>query len=95
MEGSKLHGTTVVVPGTNTVRLSAQKKVLTAPLSVKIDPAITASEADLQRQFDLAVKIQGRISQAHETVPPDPLSARGAAISSGTNFGGRMNLRRS
>jgi len=67
MEGSKLHGTTVV-PGTYTVRLSAQKKVLTAPLSVKIDPAITASGADLQRQFDLAVEIQGRISQAHETV---------------------------
>jgi len=67
MEGSKLHGTTVV-PGTYTVRLSAHKKVLTAPLSVKIDPAITASGADLQRQFDLAVKIQGRISQAHETV---------------------------
>jgi hypothetical protein len=67
MEGSKLHGTTVV-PGTYTVRLTAQKKVLTAPLYVKIDPAITASAGDLQRQFDLAVEIQGRISQAHEAV---------------------------
>ena len=67
MEGSKLRGT-AVVPGTYTVRLTAQKKVLTAPLEVKIDPAIVASEADLQKQFDLAVEIQGRISQTHETV---------------------------
>jgi len=67
MEGSKLRGTTVV-PGTYTVRLTAQRKVLTAPLRVKIDPATAASQADLQKQFDFAVEIQGRISQAHETV---------------------------
>jgi hypothetical protein len=35
---------------------------------VKIDPATAASQADLQKQFDFAVEIQGRISQAHETV---------------------------
>ena len=67
MEGSKLRGTTVV-PGTYAVRLTVQKKVLTVPLQVKIDPAITASQADLQKEFDLALEIQDRISQAHETV---------------------------
>jgi photosystem II stability/assembly factor-like uncharacterized protein len=67
MEGSKLEGTTVL-PGAYTVMLTAQGKVLTAPLQVKIDPAVTTSEADLQKQFDLAVKIRDRISQAHETV---------------------------
>ena len=67
MEGSKLRGTKVV-PGTYTVRLTVQKKVLTVPLQVKIDPAITASQADLQKEFDLALEIQERISQAHETV---------------------------
>ena len=67
MEGSKLEGTTVV-PGTYTVRLAAHGKIVTAPLQVKIDPGITTSEADLQKQFDLAVKILDRISQAHQTV---------------------------
>jgi photosystem II stability/assembly factor-like uncharacterized protein len=67
MEGSKLEGTTVV-PGAYTVRLTAHRKIVTAPLQVKINPAITTSEADLQKQFDLAVKILDRISQAHETV---------------------------
>ncbi len=67
MEGSKLEGTTVV-PGAYTVRLTVQGKVVTAPLQVKIDPAVTTSEADLQKQFDLAEKIRDRISQAHETV---------------------------
>jgi hypothetical protein len=67
MEGSKLQGT-IVLPGTYTVRLTAQGKVQTAPLQVKMDPTVTTSEADLQKQFDLAVKIRDRISQAHETV---------------------------
>jgi photosystem II stability/assembly factor-like uncharacterized protein len=67
MEGSKLEGPTVV-PGAYTVRLTAQGKIVTAPLQVKIDPVVTTSEADLQKQFELAVKIRDRISQAHETV---------------------------
>jgi hypothetical protein len=67
MEGSHLHGTTVL-PGVYTVRLTTQGKTLSAQLQVKIDPRITTSEADLQKQFDLAMKISDRISQAHETV---------------------------
>jgi photosystem II stability/assembly factor-like uncharacterized protein len=67
MEGSKLHGATAL-PGVYSVRLTARGKVLTAPLQVKIDPTVTVSEADLQKQFDLAAKIRDRISQSHETV---------------------------
>ena len=67
MEGSHLHGTTVL-PGAYTVKLSTQWKTLSVPLQVKIDPTVTTSQADLQRQFDLAMKISDRISQAHETV---------------------------
>jgi photosystem II stability/assembly factor-like uncharacterized protein len=67
MEGSHLQGTTVL-PGTYTVRLIAQGKTLSAPLQVKLDPTVTTSEADLQKQFDLAMKISERISQTHETV---------------------------
>jgi photosystem II stability/assembly factor-like uncharacterized protein len=67
MEGAKLTGTTVV-PGTYTVRLTAMGKSMSEPLQVKLDPTITTSQSDLEKQFDLAVKISDRISQAHETV---------------------------
>ena len=67
MEGSKLRGPTVL-PGEYAVRLIAHGKSLTAPLQVKMDPAVTTSEEDLQKQFELAVKVRDRISQAHETV---------------------------
>ncbi len=66
-EGSHLEGV-FVVPGTYTVKLSANGKELTAPLQVKVDPEVTVSQEDLQKQFDLAKKVSDRISQAHETV---------------------------
>lgn len=67
MEGSHLRGTTVP-PGAYIVRLTTQEKTLSAPLQVKIDPTVTTSEADLQKQFDLAMKISDRVSQTHEAV---------------------------
>jgi photosystem II stability/assembly factor-like uncharacterized protein len=67
MEGSHLRGATVL-PGAYTVRLTTQQKTLSAPLQVKIEPRVTTSEADLEKQFDLAMKISDRVSQAHETV---------------------------
>jgi hypothetical protein len=57
-----------VLPGAYTVRLTTPQKALSAPLQVKIEPTVTTSEADLEKQFDLAVKISDRVSQAHETV---------------------------
>ncbi|HWO37946.1 MAG TPA: hypothetical protein VNO32_54935, partial [Candidatus Acidoferrum sp.] len=67
MEGSHLRGSTVL-PGAYTVKLTTQQKTLSAPLQVKIEPTVTTSEADLEKQFDLGVKISDRVSQAHETV---------------------------
>ena len=67
MEGSHLRGTTVP-PGAYTVKLTTPEKTLSAPLQVKIEPTVTISEADLQKQFDLAIKISDRVSQAHEAV---------------------------
>jgi photosystem II stability/assembly factor-like uncharacterized protein len=67
MEGSHLRGATVL-PGAYTVRLTTQQKTLSAPVQVKIEPTVTTSEADLEKQFDLAVKISDRVSQAHEIV---------------------------
>jgi photosystem II stability/assembly factor-like uncharacterized protein len=67
MEGSHLRGARVL-PGAYTVRLTTPQKALSAPLQVKIEPTVTTSEADLEKQFDLAMKISDRVSQAHETV---------------------------
>jgi photosystem II stability/assembly factor-like uncharacterized protein len=66
-EGSRLEGV-FVTPGTYTVKLTVNGKDLQAPLQVKIDPDVTVSPEDLQKQFDLAKKISARVSQAHETV---------------------------
>jgi hypothetical protein len=41
----------VVLPGTYTVRLTAGGKTLTAPLTVKIDPRVKATKADLEELF--------------------------------------------
>ena len=56
------------VPGTYQVKLSVGEKTLTAPLEVKLDPRVEVSQSDLQKQFDLARKIQDRVRQAHDIV---------------------------
>ena len=43
-----------VLPGQYTVRLSAGGRSLTQPLVVRMDPRVTTSTTDLQRQFDLS-----------------------------------------
>ena len=40
----------------------------TAPLEIKMDPRVTTTAADLQKQFDLLMRIRDRISEAHEAV---------------------------
>jgi len=55
------------VPGNFQVRLTANGKAVTAPLELKTDPRVTVSQADLQKQFDLAVKIRDQISDIHQS----------------------------
>lgn len=50
-----------IVPGTYTVRLIAGTDTLSRPFTVKLDPRLQATTADLQRTFDLGMKVQGRI----------------------------------
>ena len=38
------------------------------PLEVKLEQRVKASPADIQKQFDLAIKIRDRVSELHETV---------------------------
>ncbi|PYK30595.1 MAG: hypothetical protein DME57_06490 [Verrucomicrobia bacterium] len=46
-----------VAPGNYTVTLTVDDQSFTQPLTVKIDPRVKASAADLQEQFDLSWKL--------------------------------------
>jgi photosystem II stability/assembly factor-like uncharacterized protein len=56
------------LPGTYQVRLTANGKPFTMPLEVKQDPRVNVSMADLQKQFDLELRIRGQLSELHQTV---------------------------
>ena len=56
------------LPGNYQVRLTVNSKSFTAPLELKLDERVKVSPADLQKQFELAMKIRDQISQVHETV---------------------------
>ena len=59
----------VAVPGNYQVRLTVGNHVETKPLAVKIDPRlIGVTEKDLQDQFDLAMKIRDKTSEANQAV---------------------------
>jgi photosystem II stability/assembly factor-like uncharacterized protein len=52
-----------VLPGTYTIRLTVDGKSYTHPLTVKIDPRVRASPADLQQQFALATHVAAMIER--------------------------------
>jgi photosystem II stability/assembly factor-like uncharacterized protein len=56
------------VPGTYQVKLTVGGKWHTATLEVRKDPRVSATQEDLQKQFDLAMKIRESVHQAHDTV---------------------------
>ncbi|MGH9703799.1 MAG: glycosyl hydrolase, partial [Candidatus Acidiferrales bacterium] len=58
----------IAVPGEYQVKLTVSGKSYTAPLEVKEDPRIEASQADLEKQLDLALKIRDRVSAGHDAV---------------------------
>ena len=59
----------VAVPGTYQVRLSVDGKVETVPVEIRLDPRVQGvTQADLQKQFDLASQVRDKISQANEAV---------------------------
>jgi hypothetical protein len=92
----------VAVPGTYKARLTAGTWRATQSFALKKDPRATATDADLQRQFELLISIRNRLSEANDAVGRiravkgqlDAVServrraARGAApVSSGANGG--------
>jgi photosystem II stability/assembly factor-like uncharacterized protein len=58
----------VAVPGTYQVRLTVNGKQYAAPLEIKADPRSTVTQQDLEKQFDLLMKIRDRVTETHDTV---------------------------
>ena len=57
-----------VVPGTYTVKLTANGKTLSQPLTVKIDPRVSTSSTDLTQQFTLSLEAYRGMQKSYEAV---------------------------
>jgi photosystem II stability/assembly factor-like uncharacterized protein len=57
-----------VVPGTYQVKLTVDGKSYTAPVTVKEDPRISVTQADLEKQLALALQIQDVVNSSHDAV---------------------------
>jgi photosystem II stability/assembly factor-like uncharacterized protein len=58
----------IAPPGNYQVRLTAEGKTQSMPLELKKDPRSTASDADIQKEFDLELRIRATLSDLHDSV---------------------------
>jgi photosystem II stability/assembly factor-like uncharacterized protein len=58
----------VVVPGSYTAKLTVEGKAYTQPFEVKLDPRVTTSQADLEKQLDLARKVHQRLDEMNRGI---------------------------
>jgi photosystem II stability/assembly factor-like uncharacterized protein len=58
-----------VLPGTYTVKLTANGKSYTQPLAVKMDPRVKKPALALQQQFDLAKRVYDAINRIQAALP--------------------------
>ncbi len=82
-----------VLPGTYTVRLTVDGRSYSEPLTVKMDPRVTATSSDLQQQFEVASRVADLIERdftalAESRALRDELAAarqraNGSAVTSG------------
>ncbi len=56
------------LPGTYQVRLTVHGKSYTAPLEIQPDPRLKVTQQDLEKQFDLLIKIRDRVTQTHDAI---------------------------
>jgi photosystem II stability/assembly factor-like uncharacterized protein len=56
------------LPGNYQVKLTVNGKSYTAPLEIKADPRLQVTQQDLEKEFDLLLKIRERVTQAHDTI---------------------------
>lgn len=58
----------IAVPGTYSVRLTVDGVSQTAPFRIVEDPRQSATQADLQAEFDLAMRVRDAVSRANQAV---------------------------
>ncbi|HXY23804.1 MAG TPA: hypothetical protein VEI73_04090 [Candidatus Acidoferrum sp.] len=58
----------LVVPGTYQVKLTVGGKSYTATAEIQKDPRVNVSQADLEKQNELAMRIRDRVDAGHEAV---------------------------
>ncbi|MGD0417467.1 MAG: hypothetical protein ABSA80_19070 [Terriglobales bacterium] len=58
----------LALPGNYQVRLTAKGKSLTAPFEVKIDPRVTTSQSDLEKQFKLQMDVREQLNRVYGAV---------------------------
>jgi len=55
----------IALPGKYQVKLTVDDKALTAPLELKLDPRVKASQADLEKQFAALIEIRGELTRVY------------------------------
>ena len=58
----------LALPGSYQVRVTAGGESRTKPFKISLDPRMKTTQAELQEQFDLAIKVRDRVSEANEGV---------------------------
>ncbi len=58
----------LALPGHYQVRLTANGKTQTAPFEVKLDPRVTTSQADLEKQFKLQLDLRDELNRVYDAV---------------------------
>jgi hypothetical protein len=56
------------LPGRYQVKLTVDGKSYTAPLEVKLDPRVKTSDADLEKQYQMSLRIHRDLTQVYQTV---------------------------
>ena len=56
------------LPGKYEVKLTVLGKSYTAPLEIKADPRLTVTQADLERQFALLIKIRDKVTETDDAI---------------------------
>jgi photosystem II stability/assembly factor-like uncharacterized protein len=58
----------LVPPGSYHVKLSVSGNDYTVPLEIQADPRVKVTQADLEKQYEFAVKLRDRVSEIHQLV---------------------------
>jgi len=58
----------LALPGNYQVRLTANGKSATTPFEVKIDPRVTTSQSDLEKQFKLQMDVREQLNRVYNAV---------------------------